>query len=197
MKTNQDSFENQIRVVITAELLETWAEFFTIQHSPDLAMHGADLLNVAQLDYSIDSLRQVDVFLGKVRMSSVPRGSATFRLVNRCGAYVGEVIRRSESPRSLVWTAFECLPPATANTVVPTKSIENFVALRSASKAFTTFPYAEVCRAVFFEECRWFYFRRGAPPEFVFLERPTSPHSLVFVRVFGIGVFPAKQEIIF
>ena len=158
MKTNQDSFESQVGVPFSTELLETWAEFFTTQHAPEFAMHGADLLNIAKLDYSIDSLRQVDEFLSQVRRAGVPKSGATHRLVIRCGAYVGEVMRRSESPGVLTWIPLGNLRSERANTVVPAASLENFVALCSISRRFSTFPFAKVSMALFVEDCSvWEY----------------------------------------
>lgn len=58
---------------------------------------GSDLLDAAQLDYSVQSLAAVDAHLDVMRSRDL-NGEACVKFVLRCGAYVGEVIRRSAAP---------------------------------------------------------------------------------------------------
>jgi hypothetical protein len=54
---------------------------------------GSESLNVAQCDFSLESLRVIDAHLEAMRGRHL-EGQAMMKLVLRCGAYVGEVVRR-------------------------------------------------------------------------------------------------------
>jgi hypothetical protein len=58
-------------------------------------------LDRAQLDFSLDSLNQIDSFLEAVR-EDPPDGDDYFRLVIRVGAYVGQVMR-TQRPGKFRW----------------------------------------------------------------------------------------------
>ena len=55
--------------------------------------HKRELLNNSALDFSVDSLAHIDNYLDAIRSDELA-GEDLLRIVLRCGAYVGEVIRR-------------------------------------------------------------------------------------------------------
>ena len=69
-----------------------------IQWSASEAVRDADSQDHIQLDYSVDSLKTVDNILGRVHEAYVknPVSVSVKGLGSAYGAYVGEVIRRSE-----------------------------------------------------------------------------------------------------
>jgi|ERR1700733_1840393 hypothetical protein len=68
---------------------------------------GAAFLDSARLDFSVASLAVVDDHLEKMRLTDL-RGKDRIKYVLRCGAYVGEVIRRhSSAPSALHWLNYD------------------------------------------------------------------------------------------
>jgi len=65
-----------------------------------------ELLVGVRLDFSLQSLKHVDSYLGALHIDPPHNDSDTLRMVLRCGAYVGEVIRRN-SPHEMHWVTFE------------------------------------------------------------------------------------------
>src|SRR5262245_50787584 len=64
-----------------------------------------ELLDPQKLDFSLASLEHVDDYLDVVHQDQ-PGEEDLLRVVLRCGAYVGEVIRRL-SPRGYHWLDYE------------------------------------------------------------------------------------------
>jgi hypothetical protein len=64
-----------------------------------------ELLDYKRLDYSVESLKHIDKYLEALH-STPPQQEELVCAVLRCGAYVGEVIRRN-SHNKWRWTAFE------------------------------------------------------------------------------------------
>lgn len=65
---------------------------------PDDPTPGCELLDASRLDFSVKSLGVVDAWLERMRTRPLD-DDALLRIVLRCGAYVGEVVRRhSEKP---------------------------------------------------------------------------------------------------
>jgi len=60
---------------------------------PDDPTPGSESLDIARCDFSLKSLRAVDLHLETLRGRRL-EGPAMMKLVLRCGAYVGEVVRR-------------------------------------------------------------------------------------------------------
>ena len=86
------------------KVIATWADFFTNPHPPAKEILGGDLLDRTKLDYSLESLRYVDEFLGQVRQGPIWRnGDGTLWLIFHCGAYAGEVVRRIDAPDAWQW----------------------------------------------------------------------------------------------
>lgn len=65
-----------------------------------------ELLDPGRLDFSIASLERVDAYLDALHTEPPKDQDDLMRVVLRCGAYVGEVIRRN-SPTEMHWIAFE------------------------------------------------------------------------------------------
>jgi hypothetical protein len=81
------------------EALADLAEMFL--SNPDDPTPGSESLERASCDYAIESLRAVDDHLEVMRARGL-EGEARMKFVLRCGAYVGEVIRR-HSPSGATW----------------------------------------------------------------------------------------------
>lgn len=82
------------------EALADLAEMFL--SNPDDPTPGGESLERARFDYAIESLRAVDDHLEAMRARGGLEGEAMMKFVLRCGAYVGEVIRR-HSPTGTAW----------------------------------------------------------------------------------------------
>jgi hypothetical protein len=83
--------------VLNDEALLDLSIMFT--NCPQRPTPGVELLDAAKMDFSIESLAFVDDFLDEVRSRPLT-DRETKILVLRCGAYVGEVLRRNSS---LTW----------------------------------------------------------------------------------------------
>jgi hypothetical protein len=105
MKTNLQDTLSAVGVTFSNELIETWAEFLTLPAHPR-PIYRAHLLNTAALDYSVNSLRHVDGYLELLRRAPLPPDQI-LRVIIRCGAYAGEVIRRACPPSSCNWISYE------------------------------------------------------------------------------------------
>jgi hypothetical protein len=64
------------------------------------------LLDPSRLDFSIGSLQHIDPYLDALHAEPPQHEDDLMRVVLRCGAYVGEVIRRN-SPNEMHWVAFK------------------------------------------------------------------------------------------
>jgi len=73
------------------EALADLAQMFL--SNPEDPTPGGESLNVARCDFSVESLGVVDAHLEAIRGRRL-EGPAMMKLVLRCGAYVGEVVRR-------------------------------------------------------------------------------------------------------
>ena len=73
------------------EALADLAQMFL--SNPEDPTPGSESLDAARCDCSLESLRVVDAHLEAVRARRL-EGPAMMKLVLRCGAYVGEVVRR-------------------------------------------------------------------------------------------------------
>ncbi len=69
---------------------------------PEKPTPGAELLSGVDLDFSVDSLKEVDVFLEQMRGRDLTP-EEEFTLVVRVGAYVGEVIRDNAPAKGWHW----------------------------------------------------------------------------------------------
>ena len=63
--------------------------------------YKGELLDPSKLDFSIESLRHIDAYLEALHKDH-PLGQDLMRVVLRCGAYVGEVMRK-QLPNTFHW----------------------------------------------------------------------------------------------
>lgn len=69
---------------------------------------GTELLDSSRLDFTVESLGFVDDYLDQMRQRQLVEGSEEYcKLVLRCGAYVGEVIRRNAKDKTYHWLDYE------------------------------------------------------------------------------------------
>jgi hypothetical protein len=84
-------------------LNELSATFFTDSQDPTF---GLEHLKAERLDYSIESLAEINSYLEVIR--SDPNVKEVWnKVVLRCGAYVGEVIRRNSNHREYHWIDYK------------------------------------------------------------------------------------------
>lgn len=85
-------------------------ELALIFKSPELAANnptpGIELLDITRLDFSVESLELVDHYLEQMRAQTLDH-EAAFKLVLRCGAYVGEVIMHNSHPKTYHWLEYK------------------------------------------------------------------------------------------
>jgi hypothetical protein len=75
--------------------------------NPEDPTPGSESLNVAQCNFSPESLRVIDAHLEAMRGRRL-EGPALMKLVLRCGAYVGEVVRRhAATGKPWHWITYE------------------------------------------------------------------------------------------
>jgi hypothetical protein len=73
---------------------------------PDDPTPGSELLDASQLDFSIESLARVDEHLEAMRQRQFEDEALT-KFVLRCGAYLGEVIRRQAASKQWHWLDYK------------------------------------------------------------------------------------------
>jgi len=116
--------------------------------SPDLIADdptpGSELLDSSRLDFTIESLGFVDDYLDQMRQRQLAEDSEEYcKLVLRCGAYVGEVIRRNATNKTYHWLDYK-------GAIKINKSIADFgeslggAAVLWDSATGLTFPLAKV-----------------------------------------------------
>jgi hypothetical protein len=105
---------------------------------------GIELLDTSRLDFSVESLGLVDDYLDKMRKQKLD-DEATFKLILRCGAYVGEVILRNSHGKTYHWLEY-------AEALKVSKLIEQFgesvgtIAILWDSQTGLTFPLGKVMK---------------------------------------------------
>lgn len=101
------------------------------------------LLSKEKLDFSLDSLRHMDEYLGALH-AAMPPEQDLLRVVLRCGAYVGEVIRR-HSAIQYHWVDFE--EAARHSRLVKEMGMSLGTAgILMASQDTMWFPLGKVCK---------------------------------------------------
>ena len=86
---------------INRELYEI--SFMLVQDS-ESPTYKRELLDEGKMDFSVESLKHLDEYLQAIHVAP-PQGKDLGGVVLRCGAYVGEVIRKN-SPNKWNWVAF-------------------------------------------------------------------------------------------
>ncbi|OTG79777.1 hypothetical protein B9T31_16765 [Acinetobacter sp. ANC 4558] len=67
------------------------------------------MLNIQKLDFSMESLKQVDIYLEKVRNKNfrdLPNNQQ-WEIILRTGAYVGETIKKNDQKSQWIWVDYE------------------------------------------------------------------------------------------
>ncbi len=64
-----------------------------------------EFLDESKLDFSVESLRHIDAYLGALHLNP-PEGYELIRVALRCGAYVGEVVRK-QLPETWHWVSHD------------------------------------------------------------------------------------------
>lgn len=89
---------------------EALADLALMFKSPELMTDnptpGIELLDTSRLDFTVESLGLVDDYLDKMREQTLD-DEAAFKLVLRCGAYVGEVILRNSTGKTYHWLEYK------------------------------------------------------------------------------------------
>ncbi|MCI4348406.1 MAG: hypothetical protein L3J97_07310 [Thermoplasmata archaeon] len=95
----QPELQPKLQPKVQDDALADLAQMFLL--NPDDPTPGSESLSVTRYDFTVESLRVVDDHLEGVRRRGL-EGEALMKFVLRCGAYVGEVIRR-HSPTGTPW----------------------------------------------------------------------------------------------
>ncbi len=102
-----------------------------------------ELLDGTRLDFSVESLKHLDSYLEALH-SSPPQQNDLVGVVLRCGAYVGEVIRKHAST-TMHWVAFEEAARHSEFASGLGYSLATAAILWTNSKTMY-FPLAKVCK---------------------------------------------------
>jgi hypothetical protein len=105
-----------------------------------------DLLDPGKLDFSIESLKHMDEYLETLHTERPQNEDDAVSVVLRCGAYVGEVIRKN-SPDELHWVAYK----EAARHSAFAKGLEHSVATAGIlwkDPENMYFPLAKICKFI-------------------------------------------------
>jgi hypothetical protein len=102
-----------------------------------------DLLRRDALDFSLESLKHLDKYL-EVLHHSPPQDNDFLRVALRCGAYVGEVIRK-QSPRTYHWVTHEEAAKYSKFIADSERSIATAGILWENNESLS-FPLGKVCK---------------------------------------------------
>lgn len=126
------------------EALEDLSQMFL--DYPNDPTPGNELLDVARLDFTIDSLVAMDEHLEVMRTQQLSANEWN-KFILRAGAYVGEVIRRSAlAPRPWNWLAFEEAAKVSSLVASLGKRIETVAVLWDGDRVI--FPLAKVAKYI-------------------------------------------------
>jgi len=121
-------------------LLEVSEMFFQDEQE---STFGIGQLNVDQLNYSIESLAEINRYLDIVRADPKVE-SAWNQVVLRCGAYVGEVIRRNSAKREYHWLDYQNAKKVDRKTFEDFGYIISTAAVLYSAPSSFCFPLAKV-----------------------------------------------------
>jgi hypothetical protein len=113
---------------------------------PENQTYKRELLEPQKLDFSLGSLKHVDTYLEAVHSAPPEQQDEVVRVVLRCGAYVGEVIRKN-SPQELHWVAYK----EAARYSAFAKGLEHSVATTGIlwrNPENVCFPLAKICKFI-------------------------------------------------
>lgn len=133
----QKEFEN-----ITQDVASL-AEFLINDTKSDLPTPLKEHLEPNKLDYSLESLKLIDVYLDEIRTNRNNLSEEQLvKVVARCGAYCGEVIRKL-SNKKLYWISYDTAAIADPRVTSFDKSLYTQYILFSEPNDFS-FPFAKV-----------------------------------------------------
>ena len=118
------------------------AQMFT--NFPDDPTPGSELLHKSNLDFSVKSLVVVDKHLAKMRRKKLENENLT-KFVLRCGAYVGEVVRRHARSKTWHWLDFESASKLSKDFVNYGKCLPTVAVLWDGEEGFC-FPLGKVIK---------------------------------------------------
>lgn len=101
-----------------------------------------DSIDVSKLDYSLESLKEINSYLEKVRNTKGYEEHG-FRVILRAGAYVGEVLRKNSKNKTFNWIDFEQASKLDQDIAGYGKSIQTAAILYDGDEGFI-FPLAKV-----------------------------------------------------
>ena len=104
-----------------------------------------ELLNPSSLDFSLESLLHLDEYLKYIHKNP-PKGNDFLRLVMRCGAYVGEVMRKNSS-KELHWVTYKEAAKFSEYVSGIEYSIAS-VAMIWHGKESLSFPLGKICKFI-------------------------------------------------
>jgi len=103
-----------------------------------------ELLDPEQLDFSLESLKHLDSYLEQLH-NTPPQGHDLFRVALRCGAYIGEVMRK-QAPQ-YHWLAYEVAAQHDDMVRKFGRSIATTGVLWRGGKSMC-FPLGKVCKFI-------------------------------------------------
>lgn len=104
-----------------------------------------NLLDKSKLDFSMESLRHIDTYLEALHLSP-PEGHDLMRVALRCGAYVGEVMRK-ELPGTWHWVSHDEAAKHSKMVAGFERSIATAGILWKGGEAMS-FPLGKVCKFI-------------------------------------------------
>ena len=102
-----------------------------------------DLLDESKLDFSMESLRHIDSYL-EILYKNPPEGHDMARVVLRCGAYVGEVMRK-QIPKLFHWVTHDEAAKHSKMVAGFERSISTAGILWKSNESMS-FPLGKVCK---------------------------------------------------
>ena len=125
------------------ETVAAIAQFLIDDTGSDLPTPFSEFLDPNKLNYSLDSLKHVDSYLDHVRKKRKSLSDEQFtKVILRCGAYCGEVIRKN-SKKDFYWITYDTAAQADPRVRNFEKSTYTFYILFSEPQNFS-FPLAKV-----------------------------------------------------
>ena len=103
-----------------------------------------DFINSKKLDFSVDSLKEVDKYLEKIRKNKKKLSEEEIKkIILRCGTYAGEVIRKT-SLEEFIWISYETACRIDRSIINLERSILTHLVLYDAEKGGVWFPLNKV-----------------------------------------------------
>lgn len=126
------------------ETVNAISQFLIDDAGSDIPTPFKEFLDSKNLDFSLESLKAVDFYLNEVRKRKVKLNQdQLIKVVARCGAYCGEVVRRN-SKKNFYWITYDTATSVSQKgKFFVEKSIYTFYILFAEPENFC-FPLAKV-----------------------------------------------------